>query len=807
MLAIGACSSPGHSSGMLVDAGTPDAPPAGSGVEITAVVDSKQFVVREHMLAAGEMQISGEPLAQTMGRDLTGYSRDLLPPNLYNDPVLGVAWIDLAGFSTGVESYEYSKQPMNFLAFESGAGTALVHAPLVAGISNLVDMMQHFAEGADTLDKWVFPAGTWPSMNPYGDTNPTGAGSGAANPLGWPGMWPTVHLFDSFDPTINPTSDIVLRCSISSDDTPQSAGSGSPARELCADYECDASTLHLANRTMQIARSGSAGPRSAPEGERGAVIDGHITPGADGFATWKYGLWTLNYLQIMHDSTEAAVASVPAADLSGVGSAGNTIIGDDSTGTPTAPGTFLGSSDIEGFQAQMFILEVEARADDWLTSLTTGDGATLSGFTSIGAAESYGYASPLRWFPGSIAVAETDDPSTGFPIPAYSLASADSHALDLIGLAMGYSEFFALTDQANPDVGGSQPALAYFDGDPFPADNQLPDGEATLHDRALAMIRVAIVNLDRLHVDPASNIIVDDVTFSGTTPTRGTTVSTTTVAYALLGLRTVLRSCGSELELYSNNTPDTMTAGALDSLPISFPSDATLTFSARARQLVLAHAELLYNSLTDATGRAYDGWDLAANAPLDQSDVLDAHTAAVRGLFAAYLATGDTKYRTRAIAVYDRLEATFYQADARIYTETASAPSVQYTPLRFALLQSTLRDMYELVAALPGGESRELTLEGRLARLDKLVLNGWDDRNDDQQVYEPECVQYDGVDIPRGGLQMAERTLTGELGRAGDEGATGPETVDRDTDCVPEIDDAHVPAGLADAITFTIHRN
>ncbi|HEY1550129.1 MAG TPA: hypothetical protein VGG28_20015, partial [Kofleriaceae bacterium] len=465
-----------------------------------------------------------------------------------------------------------------------------------------------------------------------------------------------------------------------------------------------------------------------------------------------------------------------------------------------------GSSDIEGFQAQMFLLESEARADDWLMLLTTTDGATLSGFASIADALDYNYSSPLRWFPGSVAVAETPDATTGFPIPSYTLASADSHALDLVGLAMGYSEMYALTDQSNKDVGGSQPALAYFDGDPFPVDDQQPDGESTLHDRALAMIRVAMVNLDRLHVDPASNIIADDVTFTGATPARGTTVSTTTIAYALLGMRTVLRSCGSELELYSNNTPDAMTVGALDSLPIAFPGDATLTFGNRLRQLVTAHAELLYNSLTDSTGRAYAGWDIANAAPIDQSDVLDAHTAAVRGLFAAYLATGDTKYRTRAIAVYDRLEATFYQADARIYTETAGATTVQYTPLRFALLQSTLRDMYELVAAIAGGESRELVLEDRLARLDKLVLNGWDDRNDDQQVYEPECVQYDGIHVPRGGLQMAERALTGETGRATDEGSIGPPSIDRDTDCVPEVDDAQMPAALADAMTFTITR-
>ena len=283
LVGLAACGTSPHSSGMLVDAGVPDAPTA-QGVAVTAVVDSTRFVVREHMLAAGEMQISGEPLAQAMGRDLGGYSRDQLPPNLYNDPILGLPWIDLAGFSTGVESYEYSKQPMNFLGFESGAGTALFHAPLANG--NLAALIQHFAVGSDAISKWVFPAGTWPAMNPYGDTNPTGAGSGSANPLGWPGIWPTVHLFDSFDPTIHPTSAVALICSISSDDTPQSSSGG--ARELCGDYECDYTTSHLVDRASQI--------------------DSHITPGADGFATWKYGLWTLNYLQVMHDSTEAPVA-------------------------------------------------------------------------------------------------------------------------------------------------------------------------------------------------------------------------------------------------------------------------------------------------------------------------------------------------------------------------------------------------------------------------------------------------------------------------------------------------------------------
>ena len=40
-------------------------------------------------------------------------------------------------------------------------------------------------------------------------------------------------------------------------------------------------------------------------------------------------------------------------------------------------------------------------------------------------------------------------------------------------------------------------------------------------------------------------------------------------------------------------------------------------------------------------------------------------------------------------------------------------------------------------------------------------------------------------------------TLTGEIGNPGERVVNRPHTVDRDLDCVPEIDDAHLPAMLA----------
>ena len=56
-------------------------PPPPSGVtEQTLQLDvaavDTTFVTRDHFIASVEMQLSGEPFAEAMGRDLAGYSRD-----------------------------------------------------------------------------------------------------------------------------------------------------------------------------------------------------------------------------------------------------------------------------------------------------------------------------------------------------------------------------------------------------------------------------------------------------------------------------------------------------------------------------------------------------------------------------------------------------------------------------------------------------------------------------------------------------------------------------------------------------------
>jgi hypothetical protein len=566
------------------------------------------------------------------------------------------------------------------------------------------------------------------------------------NVLGWPGLWPTLQPFSSWNPAIQPTHD--SGCSISSDDNP-----GAKRALVSNNYECDYTTLHLPDRQAAVSMT--------------------IGPGSSGWTDWKEALWTLNYLQVMHGVHEDQIPAVTLSHLANVGVPGNAVVGG------LLPGVYLGSSDIEGFQAGNFIQILDNQAAQWLGQLTTADGTTLGGFATVADALAYDSAAPLRWFPASIRVTEASDAS-GFPRPSgYAIASADSHLLDLAGLLGAYASAYSLTDQANTQVGGSEPVLAYFDGDPFPLQNQMPDGEPTLHDRALAMM-------------------------------RGFVLSSDVAAYALLSLRTARRALDSALTLYSNTTPDT--AGIPSPLD-GFPPVAGVPFGQRVDQLIDGLAGVFYDKLTSPDGTAFAGWDRARGAPTDDGSSLDAHTAAVRGLLTAYLATGAIKYRERAASVFARLESSFYDPAARIYRSVAGdrSPQVTFTPRRFGLLQAALRDTYELVAVLPGREAMRDLIEDRVGRLNKLVLNGWDDRDQDGIVGWPsECAHLgtgpDGEPLGLGGLQMAERTLSGESGSESDvfDAATRVIATDREHDCVPEISAVGLPSALASSITFAI---
>ncbi len=754
----------------------PKGTPPGKTYFTSKMTDS-QFHTADHFLASIEMQISGEPFAQLLGRNLAGYDRFNTTPDLYLDPATGQAIVDPMSYSMAIESYEYSKQPMNNTSFESGAGLSLEFGPILnPGNLNgddafvlLRDRLETFAVQSNTagppgLNFVVIPA---PSDNPL-------------NVYGWPGYWPIFAEFKSFQPDIVPSGSGGARgCTFVGGYAAAAIGA-----QVVGQYECGYNSLNLPLRDVQVEKV--------------------LEPAALGFALWKQGLWTINYWGSTHDLAGNGITAIAAADLLQVGQQGNVVVGQyPDPGDPTGkamldgtPGVYLGDIPLEGWQGLTMIEEMHNKSVLTLQRLLTSDGVVLGGFASTKEGIDYDYVAPLRWWPAEIAVTEDGAPAPpastawkNFPQPtSFMIKTPASRLRGLTALAGGYAEFFALTDFNNPDVGGLPSSRATFDGDPFPADNQLPDGEDTPHDRALANLKVVLIDLDRLHFDPVRRVLVDEATVSGGAVQRGTTVSAVDASYAIVGIRTALRSISSTLTLYSNDTPDTL--GAPTALDAAKLDGAPAPLAMRMTELIRAQADFIVAKLIAKDGSVFNSYDLAADKPDSSPTKLESEASVIRGLLDAYLATSDNQYRQAAMRVYADLDWRFWMNDVRSFRTSADATNtLTWAPISFGSLQGALRQYWKLVARQPGNERLAAEILERVQRTNKLVANGWDDANADNVVqYPDECTGS--------GLQMAERSLTGELGRPEDNG-------DRDHDCVQEISVAKLPAALAGTVVFT----
>jgi hypothetical protein len=758
------------------EASTPDA-------GLWAKLVDTHFYVADAMRAAVEMQLSGEPFAQLLGYNLRGFNRTSPLTDQYLNPATGIVTTDPLGYALAVESYEYSKQPMNNLSFESGAGLSLMFGPVLnpsqltldSGFNLLVNRFQLFATesasgGALGSNLIVSPA---PTTNPF-------------NYYGWPGLWPVFASFTDFDPTITPAPGAVSDCTFGGQ--AGAFGYGGPVTLpksiFVENYECDYNSLNLPNRASQV--------------------DETLSPAALGYVTWKQGMWSINYWGTLHDTAGNGITQVATSDLPEVGQPGNTVIGEfpdpnDPTGRTMdagASGVYLGDIPMEGWQGLTMMEEIDNKSALLLDSLLSADGVTLQGVPSTLAADQYAYDSPLLFFPAAAAVIEV--PQTTNPIlvnkyfaqpAAFSIEDGSSALEGLSGLLGGFGEAFAFSDRNNAAVGDSAPFLATFDGDPFPQDDGLPDGESTLHDRTLGVIKIAAVDLDRLHFDTVNQVLVDSASVSEGSVTRGTTVTTVELAEAILAMRNVFRALNGSLQLYSNDTPDDQGApAALDSAPLT-GAPYTGTLEAHLTALITAEANFLSTHLIASSGAVANGYDLSSQLPDPSPTDLAAETGAVRALLDAYLATSNEAYRDLAVTVYGDLQQRFWMDDVRCFRTTIGQDNpVQFTPIRFGLLSGALRQYYKLVASNPGNEAEGAALLQEVKRSYKLVLNGWDDINQDDIIqYPQECLGA--------GMEMGERALTAEL----------PGDGDWDSDCVKEIAVLGLPAALGAELDISFH--
>jgi hypothetical protein len=318
----------------------------------------------------------------------------------------------------------------------------------------------------------------------------------------------------------------------------------------------------------------------------------------------------------------------------------------------------------------------------------------------------------------------------------------------------------------------------------------------------------AFVDLDRMHGDPKLGVTLDTAAVSagvsgdggsGGTVTRAAEVSITALAHVVIALRQTLLALNGAITQYGAADPDPAAdaRGALNTPAIHpLPGGGGVTqptFSARVRALLVANAAFVRDTLSKDDGSVANGATVTAGgaSAVAGAPTLESQAAAVRALVEGFLVTGDESYRARARAVARRLESAFYSAPARMFRGVSGGgDEVLMTPARFAWLQSALRETYKVLHVDGDPALGRDVLEDRVARVNKLFLNGWDDLDGNQTPDGSECLGAR--------LQLGEQALTGELGMDDFSHLTS----DRDRDCVPEIDDAKRGSVMPGAVRF-----
>jgi len=417
--------------------------------------------------------------------------------------------------------------------------------------------------------------------------------------------------------------------------------------------------------------------------DRGAMTK-QLSPGAMGQSLMKQYLWAQDMLGGFHDENEDEV--VPDGITSPDGPDG--MFDPDN-------GVYYGGDNLDGFVGQVLTAEAINKVKNLLENLAY-DGTSLGGVDPM----TYDPNNGIRYFPHLIGVNE--EPVPGLPprAGAYEVVDANSELFDQASLLWGTLNFKNMMD---PDNSSDEAHLAYhsvFDGDPFPADMGAT-GMPGPFDLMKGASKVLFLNLMAMHYNPQSGSFVDRSSLVGQSQVhQGNRISALGAAYTLVAL-------GVFQEEFAG-TP--LAPMALDAI------------RSQADYLMenLGDEDLYYSDHASVHGSGQ-----GKHGPR----TLEGQAAAVRGLYAAYSATGETVYLDAADAAYAALLDGYHDPDSSAFITRLHQPVATYDPLVVAVLAGALRE-----ARLVGGHLEATSI----------YVEFWD------AVVNP--------------MQMAEGMATGEMG-------------------------------------------
>lgn len=573
--------------------------PALAQNNIRSEVSDHTFYTAANMLAYTEFELSGEPLAESLGLDL-----DMLDPNFLDEPTQ-------FDYVTGIESYEYSEEAMYALNYQSQLGPHLVNGPQN---SNRGGNLKSFQKRIDSLAKSVGFLSTDIAKNIY--------------PISLPYRSASPGFNKQVDTRIVGTQEIEV---LNNQDEVIIATAQIPA------YQHDYKTLAWNKEQRELV----------------------IEPAAIGGALLKEVMWSQDFLGGMHvikndDEVEASSSKM------------------DQDGKHA-----LGVSSADGMNG-VILTELSIDKMLYLQNKLAFNGKSLGAKIT----PEYNAIKNPVWFPHAIKVTEIKKNGVN-AIGKLNVKNSNSTLRDTWMLLWPLSEYFAYSDQRTANTGQNPAFKAVFDDQPFTATPKVNSDKNTNNNIAsqdafsLAsnLSNMMFENIDALHFNKQANTLVDTYSKSGK---KSQHVTTYDAAYSIVALSIFQR--------------------AQDALPVGYASasggevNLKTIQGKRALAIIKSQANFIINNLIVKNGLVSDGASLTESggiSKLDKDQSLDAQFASIRGLSAAFVATGQTRFRDAARKLYVNLEQNYYSKDLGTWAINGQG---EYTPWTAAAVISALRE-------------------------------------------------------------------------------------------------------------------
>ena len=525
---------------------------------VSTEVSDYTFYTAANMLAYTEFELSGEPLAESLGLDL-----DVLDPNFLEEPTQ-------FDYVAGIESYEYSEEAMYALNYQSQLGPHLVNGPQNISRGGSLNSLK---KRMSTLAKSVGFPSTDIAKNIY--------------PISLPYRSASSEFNAQVDARIIATEEIEV---LNHQDEVITATAQIPA------YQHDYQTLAWNKKQRELV----------------------IEPAAIGGILLKEVMWSQDFLGGMHviENDQEVEANSSNMDQDGKHA--------------------LGVSSSDGMNG-VILTELSIDKMLYLQDQLAFDGKSLGAKIT----PQYNANKNPIWFPHAIKVSEKKQNGVN-AINKLKLKNSDSTLRDSWMLLWPLSEYFAYSDQRVLNTGQNAAFKAVFDGQPFDSapkantdkktNNNVPGQDA--FSLASNLSNMVFQNIDALHFNKQANTLVDSYSANGK---KSQHVTTYDAAYSIVALSIFQR--------------------AQDALPVGYASasggevNLKTAQGKRALTLIESQANFIVNHLITKNGLVSDGASLTQSggiSKLDKGQSLDAQFASIRGLSAAFIATGQTRFRDAA---------------------------------------------------------------------------------------------------------------------------------------------------------------